>query len=127
MKEINWQGVAIDMPFDVEVSEAHVEEDFRVLEQTGIERIIRERFIPWLKGEDISASSSFPLKAAARIPLICWKPWPCRSMYWMGRSLKSTDMMCERAGRGVNDRYTENAEAFPGGLSGLREASRYCH
>lgn len=54
MKEINWQGVAIDMPFDVEVSEAHVEEDFRVLEQTGIERIIRERFIPWLKGEEFT-------------------------------------------------------------------------
>jgi hypothetical protein len=54
VKEINWQGVAIDMPFDVEVSEAHVEEDFRVLEQTGIERIIRERFIPWLKGEEFT-------------------------------------------------------------------------
>ena len=154
MKEINWQGVAIDMPFDVEVSEAHVEEDFRVLEQTGIERIIRERFIPWLKGEEFTDRDDEKIFEglqlyeitytygriiarysptgeenyfAARIPLICWKPWPCRSMYWMGRSLKSTDMMCERAGRGVNDRYTENAGAFPGGLSGLREASRYCH
>ena len=54
MKEISWQGIAVDMPFDVEVSEAHVEEDLGVLERYGIEQIIKERFIPWLKGEEFT-------------------------------------------------------------------------
>ena len=152
MKEINWQGVAIDMPFDVEVSEAHVEEDFRVLEQTGIERIIRERFIPWLKGEEFTDRDDEKIFEGLQLYEITYTYGRIIARYsptgeenyfgqfefsfesgsaytadMLGRSLRSTDMMCERAGRGVNDRYTENAGAFPGGLSGLREASRYCH
>ena len=36
MKEISWQGIAVDMPFDVEESEQHVEE--ALAEGGGIHR-----------------------------------------------------------------------------------------
>lgn len=45
-----YDGVAVEVEEDEE-SLKHVGEDFACLQNEGIEKIIRERFIPWFKGE----------------------------------------------------------------------------
>jgi hypothetical protein len=50
MEELTYQGIPVNIEFDPEESERHIRDDFEVLKQYGIERIIREFFIPWLKG-----------------------------------------------------------------------------
>lgn len=45
-----YDGVAVEVEEDEE-SLKYVDEDFACLQKEGIEKIIRERFIPWFKGE----------------------------------------------------------------------------
>ena len=51
MNTIIYNGIAVDIPFNEEESRKHIEEDFNVLTKTGIDSVIREQFIPWLKGD----------------------------------------------------------------------------
>ena len=41
----------IIISFNAEESREHIRDDFGVLMNEGIEKIIKERFIPWLKGD----------------------------------------------------------------------------
>ncbi|GEM_PF-414777 len=41
----------IIISFNAEESREHIRDDFGVLMSEGIEKIIKERFIPWLKGD----------------------------------------------------------------------------
>ena len=54
LSDISYEGVQIEISFNIEESKEHLDEDYRVIEQEGIESIIRERFIPWLKGEQFA-------------------------------------------------------------------------
>ena len=47
-----YNGIEININFEKEESEKHIENDFQVLVNTGIDNIIKEKFIPWLLGED---------------------------------------------------------------------------
>ena len=49
---VTYQNIEIECPFDPKESEAHLEHDFHVLEEYGIDRLILERWIPWLKTEE---------------------------------------------------------------------------
>lgn len=46
--DLEYNGVHVVVTFRKDESLKHVYDDFRVLEEHGIERIIREEFIPWL-------------------------------------------------------------------------------
>ena len=51
---LSWNGIPIEISFRPEESRAHIQEDFAVLESCGIETLIRERFLPWLKTENFA-------------------------------------------------------------------------
>ena len=48
---IRYQNTEIVIDFNGEESRKHIREDFDALQREGIEKTIREQFIPWLKGE----------------------------------------------------------------------------
>ena len=48
---IRYQDAEIIMDFNGKESQEHIREDFDALQREGIEKTIRERFVPWLKGE----------------------------------------------------------------------------
>lgn len=48
-----YNGAAVEVENDEE-SLKHISEDFACLQKEGIEKIIRERFIPWFKGEEFA-------------------------------------------------------------------------
>lgn len=48
--DLSYKGIEVKIFDNIEESQAHVAEDFGVL-KPEIERIIKERFIPWLKGK----------------------------------------------------------------------------
>lgn len=49
--ELRYQGIPVEIEFDPEESKQHIEEDFDVLTQVGIDNLIKEGFIPWLLNE----------------------------------------------------------------------------
>ena len=46
--EFTYKDVPIEIEFDIDQSKEHIEEDIRVLCDTGIDSLIKEHFIPWL-------------------------------------------------------------------------------
>lgn len=54
MSEWMYKGLPIEIQFDPEISRAHLEDDLAVLDRAGFDWIVRERFIPWLKGADFT-------------------------------------------------------------------------
>lgn len=52
VSDIQYNGVNIVVNFHIDESKNHILKDYKVLEKEGIENIIRNHFIPWLKGED---------------------------------------------------------------------------
>lgn len=49
---MKYKNIEIQINFEEEESRKHLEEDFNVLLEKGIENIIIESFIPWLLGTD---------------------------------------------------------------------------
>lgn len=50
--QIEYEGVAIEIEFNIKESKEHLLEDFAVLQKEGIENIIKSRFIPWFKADE---------------------------------------------------------------------------
>ncbi len=48
---LKYRDITVIITFDPEQSTAHIEEDFAVLNQKGIDQIILKKFVPWLKGD----------------------------------------------------------------------------
>lgn len=48
-----YNGIAVEVE-ETEESLAHIDEDFAVLVKAGIDNVIANRFIPWLKGEQFA-------------------------------------------------------------------------
>ncbi len=48
---LQFRDIPVIVEFDLEAGMAHVKEDFSVLEKEGIDKIILETFVPWLKGD----------------------------------------------------------------------------
>ena len=48
---LRYRDVPVVISLDQEQSKPHVEEDFAVLTGAGIETLVREKLIPWIKGE----------------------------------------------------------------------------
>lgn len=48
-----YNGISVEVE-ETEESLAHIDEDFAALVKAGIENVIKERFIPWLKGEEFA-------------------------------------------------------------------------
>lgn len=46
--ELTYKDVPIEIEFDIDQSKEHIDQDFRVLCDTGIDSLIKEHFIPWL-------------------------------------------------------------------------------
>ena len=42
----------ITIIFDIEKSKKHIQNDYYVINNEGLDKIILEKFIPWLKGKD---------------------------------------------------------------------------
>ena len=51
-KDMKYNGIEVKLQSDDVDSKNHVSSDFTVLENKGIEKIIKNDFIKWLKGED---------------------------------------------------------------------------
>lgn len=49
---VKYKDVEIVIDDDTEDVKKHFNEDYDVILQEGIEKIIKEKFLPWLKGED---------------------------------------------------------------------------
>ena len=50
--DIVYQGVNIWITDNIEESKLHVEEDYAKLTEIGIDKIVREMYLPWLKAEE---------------------------------------------------------------------------
>ena len=48
---MKYKGLDINISFYVEESKKHIENDYNVLNEKGIDNIIKEQFIPWLLGD----------------------------------------------------------------------------
>ena len=51
---IRYRDTEIIICFNVEESRDHIRDDFSALMSEGIEKTIKEKFIPWLKGDQFS-------------------------------------------------------------------------
>jgi hypothetical protein len=51
-KDMKYNGIEVKLQSDDKDSKENVSSDFTVLENKGIEKIIKKDFIKWLKGED---------------------------------------------------------------------------
>lgn len=51
MDELKFRDIPLEFHADKNGSHEHVREDFAALERSGIDKLIRERFLPWLKGD----------------------------------------------------------------------------
>lgn len=51
---LEFRGIPVIVEFDLKAGIAHVREDFSVLEKEGIDKIILEKFVPWLKGDQFA-------------------------------------------------------------------------
>lgn len=49
--QIKYKNVAIEIEYDIEESKKQLSEDYSLLQNEGIETIIKEIFIPWLKAD----------------------------------------------------------------------------
>ena len=49
ISEVEYKGIQIEIEFNIEESKEHLLEDYSVLQNEGIDKIIKERFIPWFK------------------------------------------------------------------------------
>ena len=47
--EVEYKGIQILIEFNIEESKEHLLEDYNVLQNEGIDKIIKDRFIPWFK------------------------------------------------------------------------------
>lgn len=52
--DIKYKEVEIVIDNDTEDSKNHFYEDYNIILEEGIDKIIKDRFIPWLKGEDFN-------------------------------------------------------------------------
>ena len=52
--ELGYDGANICIDTNIEESKAHLHEDFAVLLAEGIEKLIRERFVPYLKSDEFA-------------------------------------------------------------------------
>lgn len=50
--QITYKGIAIEIGCHIEESKNQLSGDYAALERDGIEKIIRNRFIPWFKTEE---------------------------------------------------------------------------
>ena len=48
---ISYNGIKINIIFDIENGKSHIQEDYEVINNIGIDNIIKNHFIPWLKGD----------------------------------------------------------------------------
>lgn len=51
---VKYKDVEIEILDDTEDSKNHFYEDYNIILQEGIDKIIEERFIPWLKGDEFN-------------------------------------------------------------------------
>lgn len=49
---MKYKDLDIEITFNKEDSEKHIEEDYKVLMEIGIDNMIKEKFIPWLLGSN---------------------------------------------------------------------------
>lgn len=49
--QIEYDGIPIEIEFNIDESKEHLSEDYAVLQREGIDNIIKKRFIPWFKTE----------------------------------------------------------------------------
>lgn len=52
--ELQFNGVKIRIDFDIKESKEHIYEDYKVIQREGLDKIVLEKFIPWLKGKDFA-------------------------------------------------------------------------
>ena len=67
MEQFSYKGVPVEISFEPEESRRHLAEDFAVLEKEGIDQIIRERFLPWFKGEEFKDREDEKIFEALRV------------------------------------------------------------
>ena len=50
----SYNNIEIEIDFNRSESEVHIEADLKTVMDYGVDRLIRERYIPWLKNEQFS-------------------------------------------------------------------------
>lgn len=48
--EYSYNGVKIELELNIAESKEHIGEDYKVIENADMEKIIKEKFLPWFKG-----------------------------------------------------------------------------
>ncbi len=73
MSELEYNGVSVEILDDnKEESQKHIEHDFAVLVRENIDKIIKERFISWIKGEDFSDRDDDLIFERLNVYYICY-------------------------------------------------------
>ena len=63
VSDFKYNDLNIKISFNVEESKKHIVDDLNVINNEGIDKIISEKFIPWLKGEQFKDSDDEKIKA----------------------------------------------------------------
>ena len=62
VSDFKYNDLNIKISFNVEESKKHIVDDLNVINNEGIDKIISEKFIPWLKGEQFKDSDDEKIK-----------------------------------------------------------------
>ncbi len=65
--DIQYNGITVKIETNVEESKKHLNYDFSVLKNRGIEKIIKKKFLPWLKGEDFKSKNDNKILAGLKL------------------------------------------------------------
>ena len=63
VSDFKYNDLNIKISFNVEESKKHIVDDLNVINNEGVDKIISEKFIPWLKGEQFKDSDDEKIKA----------------------------------------------------------------
>ena len=50
--KLKFRDIDITIDFNVDESKQHIENDYNIIEQYGLDQLVLKKFIPWLKGND---------------------------------------------------------------------------
>ena len=70
---IKYKDVEIEINDDTEDSKHHFYEDYNIILQEGIDKIIKERFLPWLKGEEFSDKDDAKILEGLKVYYIMYR------------------------------------------------------
>lgn len=78
---VKYKDVEIEIDDETEDSRNHFYEDYNIILQEGIDKIIKEKFIPWLKGEDFTDRDDEKILEGLKVYYVMYRYSKCIAEY----------------------------------------------